>query len=182
MRWCARSDSRPTRSGSPGSWANGSAHAGWSDRWPRRGCSRAPGSRCPALPASTCGAVRFAGGETGQASPPASAGRRASSGEARASGYPEWCQAKCRDRLKDLFRALTATWRGYDPYEGVHGTSASLQEVCTGVRRILCQGLNRRRQRRRYTGTGFRALVHHFRVVHPHRVGRPPPRWAAGRA
>jgi RNA-directed DNA polymerase len=95
---------------------------------------------------------------------------------------PEWCKETCRDRLKDRCRALHAKLRGYDHYDGVHGTSASRHEFFPWVRRILFTWLNRRSQRRRYTWTGVRALLHHFRVERPHLVGRPPPRWAAGRA
>jgi hypothetical protein len=93
-----------------------------------------------------------------------------------------WCKEKCRDRLKDRFRELNAKLRGSYPYDGVHGNSASRHEVFTCVRRILCKWLNRRSQRRSYTWTGVRDLLPHFRVEHPHLVGRPPPRWAAGRA
>jgi RNA-directed DNA polymerase len=72
--------------------------------------------------------------------------------------------------------------RGYYHDYGVHGNSASLQEFFTGVMRSLCRWLKRRSQRRSYTWTGFRALLHHFRVERPHLVGRPPPRLAPGRA
>jgi hypothetical protein len=92
------------------------------------------------------------------------------------------CTEKCRDRRKDLCRELNAKWRGYDHDYGVHGNSASLPEFCTCVRRILCTWRNRRSQRRSYTWTGFRDLLHHFRVERPHLVGRPPPSLAAGRA
>jgi RNA-directed DNA polymerase len=94
----------------------------------------------------------------------------------------EWCKAKWRYRLKDLFREWNAKLRGYDHYEGVHGNSASLQEFCTGVMRLLCKWRNRRSQRRSYTWPGFRDLLPHFRGERPHLVGRPPPRLAAGRA
>jgi RNA-directed DNA polymerase len=94
----------------------------------------------------------------------------------------EWCKEKCRYRLKDLFREWNAKLRGYDHYDGVHGNSASLHEFFTGVMRLLFKWLNRRSQRRSYTWTGFRDLLHHFRVERPHLVGRPPPRLAAGRA
>ena len=67
-------------------------------------------------------------------------------------------------------------------YYGVHGNSASLHVFFTCVMRILFTWLNRRSQRRSYTWTGFRDLLHHFRVERPHIVGRPPPRLAAGRA
>jgi RNA-directed DNA polymerase len=93
-----------------------------------------------------------------------------------------WCKAKCRYRLKDLFRELNAKLRGYYHYYGVNGNSASLHEFFTCVIRILFKWLNRRSQRRSYTWTGFRDLLHHFRVERPHLVGRPPPRLAAGRA
>jgi group II intron reverse transcriptase/maturase len=94
----------------------------------------------------------------------------------------EWCKQKCRYRLKDLFRELNAKLRGYYHYYGVHGNSASLHEFFTCVMRILFKWLNRRSQRRSYTWTGFRDLLHHFRVERPHLVGRPPPRLAVGRA
>src|SRR5919106_5680935 len=94
----------------------------------------------------------------------------------------DWCKEKCRDRLKDLFRELNAKLRGYYHYDGVNGNSASLHEFFTWVMRILFKWLNRRSQRRSSTWTGFRDLLHHFRVERPHLVGRPPPRLAAGRA
>jgi RNA-directed DNA polymerase len=98
------------------------------------------------------------------------------------SRVTEWCKEKRRYRLKDLFRALNTTWRGYDHYDGGHGNSASLHECFTGVMRILCTWLNRRSQRRSDTWTGCRDRLSPFRVERPHLVGRPPPRWAAGRA
>jgi group II intron reverse transcriptase/maturase len=94
----------------------------------------------------------------------------------------EWCQEKCRDRRKDLVRELNAQLRGSYHYSGVNGNSASRHEFFTCVLRILFKWLNRRSQRRSYTWTGFRDLLHHFRVERPHLVGRPPPRLAAGRA
>jgi hypothetical protein len=94
----------------------------------------------------------------------------------------DWCKAKCRHRLQELCRELNATLRGDYHYDGVHGTSASLQAFCTWVLRILCKWLDRRSQRRSDTWTGVRALVHPGRVERPDIVGRPPPRLAAGRA
>jgi RNA-directed DNA polymerase len=94
----------------------------------------------------------------------------------------DWCTEPCRSRLKDLFRELNAKLRGYYHYYGVHGNSASLHEFFTWGIRILCKWRNRRRQRRSYTWTGVRDLLHHCRVERPHLVGRPPPRVAAGRA
>ena len=94
----------------------------------------------------------------------------------------EWGKERCRHRLKDVFREVNAKVRGYDHDYGVNGNSARLHEFFTGARRILFKWLNRRSQRRSYTWTGFRDLLHHFRVERPHLVGRPPPRLAAGRA
>jgi group II intron reverse transcriptase/maturase len=94
----------------------------------------------------------------------------------------DWCKERWRYRLKDLFRELNAKVRGYYHYDGVHGNSASLHEFFTCALRILCKWLNRRSQRRSDTWTGFRDLLHHFRVERPHLVGRPPPRLAPGRA
>jgi RNA-directed DNA polymerase len=94
----------------------------------------------------------------------------------------DWCKEQCRYRLQDLFRELNAKLRGSYHYYGVHGNAASRHEFFTCVIRILFKWLNRRSQRRRYTWTGLRDLLHHFRVERPHLVGRPPPRLAAGRA
>jgi RNA-directed DNA polymerase len=94
----------------------------------------------------------------------------------------DWCKEMCRHRPKDLFRELNAKLRGYYHYSGVNGNSASLHEFFTCAMRILFTWLNRRSQRRSYTWTGFRDLLHHFRVERPHLVGRPPPRLASGRA
>ena len=94
----------------------------------------------------------------------------------------DWCKEMCRRRLKDLFRELNAKLRGYYHYYGVNANSASLHEFFTCVMRILFKWLNRRSQRRSYTWTGFRDLLHHFRVERPHIVGRPPTRLASGRA
>jgi RNA-directed DNA polymerase len=94
----------------------------------------------------------------------------------------DWRRQTCRDRLKDLVRELNAKLRGDDHDDGVHGTSARLHAFFTGVMRILCKRLHRRSQRRSSTWTGFRDLWHHLRGARPHRVGRPPPRLAAGRA
>jgi RNA-directed DNA polymerase len=88
----------------------------------------------------------------------------------------EWCKKKCRYRLKDLFRELNAKLLGYYHYYGVNGNSASLHEFFTCVLRILFKWLNRRSQRRSYPWSGFRDLLHHFRVERPQIVGRPPPR------
>ena len=92
------------------------------------------------------------------------------------------CKEMCRHRPKDLFRELNAKLRGYDHDYGVNGNSASLHEFFTCAMRILFKWLNRRSQRRSYTWTGFRDLLHHFRVERPHLVGRPPTRLAPGRA
>jgi hypothetical protein len=94
----------------------------------------------------------------------------------------DWCKEKCRDRRKDLFRELNAKRRGYYHDYGVNGNSASLREFVTCAMRSLFRWLNRRSQRRSYTWTGFRSLLHHFRVERPRIVGRPPMRLAAGRA
>jgi RNA-directed DNA polymerase len=94
----------------------------------------------------------------------------------------DWCKEKCRYRLTDVFRELNAKWRGYSQYYGVNGNSARLREFFNCAMRIQFQWLNRRRQWRSYTWTGFRDLLHHFRVERPRIVGRPPPRWASGRA
>jgi group II intron reverse transcriptase/maturase len=94
----------------------------------------------------------------------------------------DWCKERCRYRRKDMFRELNAKLRGYDHYDGVNGNSASLHEFFTDARRILFKWLNRRSQRRSSTWTGFRDLLHHFRVERPHLVGRPPTRLAPGRA
>jgi hypothetical protein len=94
----------------------------------------------------------------------------------------DWCKERCRRRLKDLFRELNAKLRGYYHYSGVHGNSASLHEFFTCAIRIWFKWLNRRSQRRSYTWTGFRDLLHHFRVERPRIVGRPPMRLASGRA
>jgi RNA-directed DNA polymerase len=94
----------------------------------------------------------------------------------------DWCTERCRHRLKALVRALNAKWRGYYHDYGVHGNSGSLHAFFTWAMRILCTWLNRRSQRRRSTWTGVRDLFHQFRVERPHLVGRPPTRWATGRA
>jgi hypothetical protein len=94
----------------------------------------------------------------------------------------DWCQEQCRDRLQDLGREWNAKVRGSSHDSGVPGNSASRQEFFTGVMRILCTWLKRRRQRRSSTWAGFRDLWHHCRVERPHLVGRPPPSVATGRA
>jgi RNA-directed DNA polymerase len=94
----------------------------------------------------------------------------------------DWCQEKGRDRLKDVFREVTAKWRGSYQDDGVKGNSASLRECFTWAMRLLFKWLNRRSQRRSSTGTGVRDLWHHFRVERPRIVGRPPTRLASGRA
>jgi hypothetical protein len=91
-------------------------------------------------------------------------------------------KAQGRERRQDRCREVNAQWRGDSHDSGVHGHSARLQECCTGVRRLLCTWRHRRSQRRSYPWTGVRDLWHHCRVARPPRVGRPPPRWAAGRA
>jgi RNA-directed DNA polymerase len=88
----------------------------------------------------------------------------------------DWCQERGRRRLKDVVREWNAKLRGYCHYSGVHGNSASLHEFFTWAMRILVKWLKRRSQRRRDTGTGVRALWHHFRVERPHLGGRPPMR------
>ena len=78
-----------------------------------------------------------------------------------------------------MCKDLNAKLRGYDRYDGVHGNSPSLQQCFNQARRILCKWLNRRRQRRSDTWTGFPERLRHFRVERPRLVGRPNTRMAA---
>jgi RNA-directed DNA polymerase len=60
----------------------------------------------------------------------------------------DWCKARCRDRLKDMFREVNAKLRGYSHDYGVTGNSASLHEFFPCAMRILFKWRNRRSQRR----------------------------------
>jgi RNA-directed DNA polymerase len=93
--------------------------------------------------------------------------------------FTEWCRAKCRYGLQELFRELNAKLRGYYNYYGVVGNYASLEQFYTSAMRILYRWLNRRSQRQSYNWTGFRELLGHFQVEQPRIVGRPKTRRAA---
>jgi len=93
-----------------------------------------------------------------------------------------WGKEKCGYRQKDLCRELNAKLRGsYHDY-GVNGNDASLREFFTCAMRIRFKWLHRRSQRRSYTWTGCRNLLHHCRVARPRIVGRAPTRLATGPA
>jgi hypothetical protein len=59
----------------------------------------------------------------------------------------DWCTQHGRARRKDRCREVHAKVRGDDHDDGVPGHAASRQAFCTGVRRLLCKGLHRRRPR-----------------------------------
>ena len=93
--------------------------------------------------------------------------------------FTAWCRETCRSRVRDVFRDLNVTLRGYYRYYGVHGNSPSLQPFFHPAMRILFTWLNRRSPRRSYTWTGFLELLRPFRVERPRLVGRPNTRKAA---
>jgi RNA-directed DNA polymerase len=93
--------------------------------------------------------------------------------------FTAWCRETCRSRVRDGFRDLNAKRRGSYRYDGVHGNSPSRQQFFHQAMRLLFKWLNRRRQRRSYTWTGFTELLRHFRVERPRLVGRPNTRMAA---
>ena len=93
--------------------------------------------------------------------------------------FTAWCRDPCRRRVRDVVRDLHANRRGDDRSAGVHGNSPSLPQCVNQARRIRCTWLNRRRQRRSDTWTGFTARLRHVRVERPRLVGRPNTRMAA---
>jgi RNA-directed DNA polymerase len=142
-------------------------------------CTRQQG---PGHPSVDCLGVECRWGRDRAGKPPLK--RRTSRKKRRHSltRVTDWCQEKGRSRRKDLFREVNAKWRGDDHDDGVNGNAARRHEFCTWVRRIRFTWRKRRRQRRSDTWTGVRDLWRHCRGERPHRVGRPPPRLAAGRA
>ena len=81
-------------------------------------------------------------------------------------------------RLRVVFERLHSTLRGDDNSYGGHGNTASLQPFVSSARRLLMQGLNRRRQRPGDNWHGDKAVLKHFKVERPRIVGRPRPQKA----
>ncbi len=71
-----------------------------------------------------------------------------------------------------LFERLHSKLRGYDNSYGVHGNTASLQQVFHSVMRILMPWLNRRSQRRSDNWHGYKEVRKHFKVERPRIRGR----------
>ncbi len=83
-----------------------------------------------------------------------------------------WCKAHRHLWLHVLFERLHSKLRGYDNSYGVHGNTASLQQVFHSVMRILMPWLNRRSQRRSDNWHGYKEVRKHFKVERPRIRGR----------
>ena len=96
--------------------------------------------------------------------------------------FTHWGRKNRHRRLKGRFAQLNHKLRGYYQYYGVHGNRPSLQHFFDRVQHLLLKWLNRRSQRRSYTGPGFKALLEHFKVERPRIVGYPKMRKATATA
>jgi hypothetical protein len=67
---------------------------------------------------------------------------------------------------------LASKYRGYWNYYGVRGNSKSLEQFFQQTRQILFRWLNRRSQKKSYTGRGFERLLRRFQIPHPWIVER----------
>jgi hypothetical protein len=77
----------------------------------------------------------------------------------------------------DLLEAYTGKltgrkYRGYWNYYGVRGNSKSWEQCFQQTRQIRFPWLNRRSQKKSYTGRGFERLLRRFQIPHPWIVER----------
>ena len=89
------------------------------------------------------------------------------------ANFTAWIKEHRNRRLKDLFKELNAKLRGYYNYYGVRGNYEPLAAFFYHADRLLFKWLNRRSQRKSYTGQSFRALVHHFKIERPRITEKP---------
>jgi group II intron reverse transcriptase/maturase len=92
--------------------------------------------------------------------------------------FPQGCQENRPRRLSLLLKQWNGKLRGYYPYYGGHGNSASLKQFFEGALRILLKWLNRRSQRHTYNWQGFTAILEPCKVERPRSVEHPKRRKA----
>lgn len=89
------------------------------------------------------------------------------------ANFTAWIKENRNRRLKDLFKELNAKLRGYYHYYGVRGNYEQLAAFFYQADRLLFKWLNRRSQRKSYTGQSFRDLLHHFKIERPRITEKP---------
>jgi hypothetical protein len=70
--------------------------------------------------------------------------------------------------------SLASKYRGYWNYYGVRGNSKRLEQFFQPTRQILFKWLNRRNQKKSYTGRGYERLLRRFQIPHPWIVEKDP--------
>jgi RNA-directed DNA polymerase len=94
------------------------------------------------------------------------------------ANFRTWCREHRSLPRKRLFGVLNAKLRGYYNYYGITGNYDSLKAFFSQAMHILRKWLNRRSQKRSYTGQCFEALLKRYRIERP-RITDTPPRQQA---
>jgi len=89
------------------------------------------------------------------------------------ANFTAWIKENRNRRLQDLFKELNTKLRGYYHYYGVRGNYEQLAAFFYQADRLLFKWLNRRSQRKSYTGQSFRDLLHHFKIERPRITEKP---------
>jgi hypothetical protein len=91
------------------------------------------------------------------------------------ANFRTWCREHRSLPLKRLFGVLNAKLRGYYNYYGIIGNYDSLNAFFFQAMHILRKWLNRRSQKRSYTGQRFEALLKRQRIERPRITDIPQP-------
>jgi RNA-directed DNA polymerase len=89
------------------------------------------------------------------------------------ANFTAWIKEHRNRRLQDLCKERHAKLRGYDQYYGVRGNDAPLAAFLYQADRLLFTGLNRRSQRKSYTGQSCRDLLQHCKRARPRITEKP---------
>jgi group II intron reverse transcriptase/maturase len=81
--------------------------------------------------------------------------------------FDEWIRTNKDRRISTIMEAVCRKLRGHWNYYGVRGNFESLFKFYSSCRRLLFRRLNRRSQRRSYTGEAYESMLKHFKVPSP---------------
>ena len=86
-------------------------------------------------------------------------------------GLTQWCKKFRYLKVRVIIFKLNAKLRGYYNYDGVFGNRESIWLFSYHAHRTLYKWLNRRSQRKSYSGEGFSALLKIYPLVSPNCCG-----------
>jgi len=96
-------------------------------------------------------------------------GKRTSRSKLRKSlkAFTQWCKDNRNKRIRRIIEMLNAKFRGYFNYYGVIGNSEGLCDFYGAALHILYKWMNRRSQKKSYTGDEFSAMIKRYGLITP---------------